>query len=49
MDLAFVFQICPSQVAVEGHSPVTLGVCSHLLGISQVLHTVSMHDKVWRI
>lgn len=40
MNLAFVFQICPSQVAVEGHCPVTLGIFPHFLRVGQVLHPV---------
>lgn len=39
MDLAFVFQMCPSEVAIQGHSPITLGVCSEPLGVGQVLNT----------
>lgn len=38
VDLDFVLQVCPSQVAVERHGPVTLWVGPQPLWVGQVLH-----------
>lgn len=38
VDLALVFQVCPSQVSVERHGAIALWLCADLLGVGQVLH-----------
>lgn len=41
VDLAFVLQVCPSQVAIQRHGPVTLRLGPYFLRVSQVLHSGS--------
>lgn len=39
VNLAFILQVCPSQVAVERHRPIALGILSDFLRVGQVFHS----------